>query len=218
MLRVKCWSNKIPPCAGVAGLFIRDIGNGVLGAEVRASFEHLLASDRLLTILVDALDQSDFHVRSNACYTLGKLCLKSAVPGMIACFNRCVHNDPLFMRSLLFETRWLEGDQQAHPSRIQKILQSPEPLVRWSAIPHLTDLKDETTHLHRLAYDSFSPLATEARYRLKSKLNPIQPQSTTTRPPTFELVENAFWRNHNTTSYCLEDLHEFVKTLQPKHQ
>lgn len=161
-------SEHAPPAPYMAGTFLRDIGTGILGDEIRSSFQHLLHSDQLLSVLVDGLDHSAWAVRENAVYTLGKLCLSSAVPAMVACFNRRVHYDPLLLEHLLFEIRWLETDDRAHALRVQTVVQSPEPLVRWSAIGLLKDHEDDIAHLQRLVTDSFSPLANEARFRLKS--------------------------------------------------
>jgi hypothetical protein len=207
--------------------FIRDAN--LYQHPFRDAFQEKLATSRIWEALRDLLHSSDFGVRNNAIYTIGKLTNRERAYLLVDAFPFYLENDPINLPKLLFELVWLTNEWNW--TLVERIADAQHYLVRWSLCQVLDDSGGSTETLSRflgilakLKCDSHPFVAAEANLRFERvnvKLGPklekaewrkeVKRISSLQPKITFESAAMQFMRNRS--DYSLDDFDRFVTGL-----
>jgi hypothetical protein len=98
-----------------ASSFLLDVGRGLIprhlfSEEAAAQFIAALYDANLIAILRELLFRPKWFVRDNTLHTIGRLYLSEGRQLFDELFPWCLAHDPLLLRDLFFEYRWLKGN------------------------------------------------------------------------------------------------------------
>lgn len=168
---VRATGSLDPASTHASWLFIRDASvHGTVSREISDAFRDELPRSGFFDALERCLDAPVFAVRSEAARTFGKLGFPENVGRLARALEARRDNDPFLLPGLLFESRWLEGEWNAHWMRARNVIASPEELSRWASLEVIGDCHEEEAtatalELARgLENDSSKLIRTEALY------------------------------------------------------
>jgi hypothetical protein len=143
-------------------LFIRDVVN-LMPAEVGNLFRLGLFKSPLNHILEELILATNYFVRRNSIYTLGKIGAYKSLPVMQKAFDTLIERDPLIMLRLLSEMRGLDQSREQWWANIEQIASHSHFLIRWSGVEILR---------HSVAYD-FRTQSLTVIAALREDVNPF---------------------------------------------
>ncbi len=176
--------------------------------------KYIEESPNLINCLAGKTTSENYWIRSAAVYTIGKLYFQQHTKYLLDVFPIYLEKDPILLTKLIFEINWLQPGTSE--SLIDKIIASPNYLVRWSALQCLTyntfPKKLFLKWYEILSKDENPYIAEEAKYRIAKfkKLKAKEP------PITFEDISlrfNNYLYQNRKSEYTINEFDNFVQNL-----
>lgn len=207
--------------------FVRDAN--LFQHPYRDDFHKHLSSSAIWETLQRLLHASNFSIRRNTIYTIGKLTSRDHAYLLSDVFTFYLENDPINLPNLLLELLWLTN--RWNWNFVEQVASAKHYLKRWSLCQILDDTSDSTeTKRHflevlvRLKCDLHPLVASEAKLRFERinvKLGPklskaewrkeVNRISSLKPRVTFEHAAMLFM--HDRLDYALDDFDRFVCQL-----
>lgn len=177
--------------------------------------KYIEESPNLINCLADKIISENYWIRSLAIYTIGKLSFEQHAKYLLNAFPIYFKKDPLLLPKLTFEINWLKPETLE--SLVDKIIASPNYLIRWSALeclePYTNPPKKLFLKWYKILETDENPyIAEEAKYKIAEleKLKTKEPSI------TFENISlrfnNSLYQNKKG-EYTLNEFDDFVQNI-----
>lgn len=150
--------------------FIRDVRFGVcvVDEDIRAEFSKLLPE--LFPAFKGCVFSDNYFIRTQAIYTIGKLCYRENIPILIEAFESYKTTDPLSIPGLFFELGWLGSEELQ--DLINEMINHPNYLFRWSTLEFFNSSKYQVdSEQHNLVKEQLAILQNDENKLVKAEAN-----------------------------------------------